>query len=150
MSSKKSISALEKLLASYSVFYINLRGYHWNLMGDSFFEFHTQFEKMYSQTEETIDRLAERLRALGEFVVADYSTYAEQSFVSLSKIKKSSVSDAQALDETVESLQRLINFKKEVLPSLKEEKDYATEHMFIEDVLEEEKTLWMLKSYMGK
>ena len=31
---------LNTLLANYSLFYQNTRGYHWNIKGDKFFELH--------------------------------------------------------------------------------------------------------------
>lgn len=38
--SKKLAEKLGVLLASYTVFYQNTRGYHWNIKGKSFFELH--------------------------------------------------------------------------------------------------------------
>jgi starvation-inducible DNA-binding protein len=37
---------LNDLLASYSVHYQNLRGFHWNIQGPGFFELHAKFEEM--------------------------------------------------------------------------------------------------------
>ena len=39
---------LNLLLASYQVFYINIRGYHWNIKGEKFFELHGKFEELYN------------------------------------------------------------------------------------------------------
>ena len=41
---KKLADNLNTLLANYSVFYQNTRGFHWNIKGDSFFELHEKFE----------------------------------------------------------------------------------------------------------
>ena len=35
---------LNTLLANYQMFYQNLRGFHWNIQGPSFFELHIKFE----------------------------------------------------------------------------------------------------------
>ena len=39
---------LNTLLANYSLFYQNTRGYHWNIKGDKFFELHLKFEELYT------------------------------------------------------------------------------------------------------
>lgn len=39
-SSKQLATELNNLLASYQYFYMNVRGYHWNIKGVNFFELH--------------------------------------------------------------------------------------------------------------
>jgi len=34
---------LNKLLASYQILYMNVRGFHWNIRGNQFFELHLKF-----------------------------------------------------------------------------------------------------------
>ena len=46
--SKELAYALNDLLANYSIIYQNLRGYHWNIQGDKFFELHLKFEELYN------------------------------------------------------------------------------------------------------
>ena len=38
--SKELAHALNDLLANYAIIYQNIRGYHWNIQGDKFFELH--------------------------------------------------------------------------------------------------------------
>ncbi|MEL7339824.1 MAG: ferritin-like domain-containing protein, partial [Bacteroidota bacterium] len=49
---------LNTLLAHYTVFYQNTRGYHWNLKGEKFFELHLKFEELYNDLQVKIDELA--------------------------------------------------------------------------------------------
>lgn len=44
--SKQLAASLNDLLANYSIFYQNLRGYHWNIKGNKFFELHLKFEEL--------------------------------------------------------------------------------------------------------
>lgn len=46
--SKQLSEKLNKLLANYSMFYQNTRGYHWNIKGEKFFELHIKFEELYN------------------------------------------------------------------------------------------------------
>ena len=39
---------LNKLLASYQILYMNVRGFHWNIRGNQFFELHLKFEEIYN------------------------------------------------------------------------------------------------------
>ena len=65
---KKDMSAvieqLNKLLSSYHIFYINVRGYHWNVKGEHFFSLHTKFEELYTELQLQIDEIAERILTL--------------------------------------------------------------------------------------
>ena len=45
---EKLASKLNILLAHYSLFYQNTRGYHWNIKGNKFFELHLKFEELYN------------------------------------------------------------------------------------------------------
>ena len=45
--SEKLAAKLNELLATYQVFYTNVRGYHWNIKGVNFFELHAKFEEIY-------------------------------------------------------------------------------------------------------
>ena len=42
--SKALAEKLNTLLANYQVFYMNTRGFHWNITGEKFFELHAKFE----------------------------------------------------------------------------------------------------------
>lgn len=58
--SKQLALLLNDLLANYSTFYQNTRGYHWNIRGDKFFGLHTKFEELYNDLFFKIDEVAER------------------------------------------------------------------------------------------
>jgi len=57
--------SLNELLANYQVFYMNVRGYHWNIKGDKFFELHVKFEELYDDLLMKVDEVAERILTLG-------------------------------------------------------------------------------------
>ena len=43
-----TVVELNTLLADYHVYYQNLRNFHWNILGDNFFELHEKFEELYT------------------------------------------------------------------------------------------------------
>ena len=60
---------LNKLLASYQILYMNVRGFHWNIRGNQFFELHLKFEEIYNDLLLKVDALAERAAALRKIEV---------------------------------------------------------------------------------
>ena len=79
---KKLADLLNVLLANYQLFYINSRGFHWNIKGEKFFELHLKFEELYTDTQLKIDEIAERILTLGH--TPDH-TFTD--FLKLSKMK---------------------------------------------------------------
>ena len=76
---KELADKLNTLLADYQVFYMNARGYHWNIKGDKFFELHLKFEELYNDALLKIDEVAERILTLGFTPMHTYSDYLKNS-----------------------------------------------------------------------
>jgi len=76
--SKDLANMLNDLLANFSIYYMNVRGFHWNIKGEKFFELHLKFEEIYTDLQEKIDEIAERILTLGQTPVHAYSDYNEQ------------------------------------------------------------------------
>lgn len=53
--SKTLAGMLNDLLANFQLFYINTRGFHWNITGERFFELHAKFEELYNFAEKVSD-----------------------------------------------------------------------------------------------
>jgi len=61
------ISALNYLIAAYTITAQNARFCHWNVVGPHFEDDHEFFGEIYDELSEEIDIFAERIRALREF-----------------------------------------------------------------------------------
>jgi len=79
--SKKLSEQLNVLLANYAIFYQNVRGYHWNIKGEKFFELHLKFEELYNDLFLKIDEVAERILTLGYAPWHRYSDYKTTSTI---------------------------------------------------------------------
>ena len=103
---------LNELLANYSIFYQNVRGYHWNIKGEKFFELHIKFEELYNDLILKIDEVAERILTLGHSPKNNYSDYRKTS-----KIKESvHVSDGIiAVEDILISFQTIIILQRSLL-----------------------------------
>jgi len=144
---KKLAEKLNVLLANYSVFYQNTRGYHWNIKGDTFFELHVKFEELYNDLVLKIDEVAERILTLGYTPEHQYSEY-----VKVSKIQESQkVSDGKkAVNQILEAFKVILKIQREILDLSDETDDEGTNALMSDYISEQEKLVWMYSSYAGK
>ena len=134
---KKDMSAviekLNNLLSSYHIFYINVRGYHWNVKGEHFFSLHQQFEELYTNLQVQIDEIAER-------------DFAQHSNL---KEDKNVFSGTDCVRGVVAGLQELIEEQRDVSAVAEEAEDQGTADLVDEYVQEQEKLVWMYNAFLG-
>lgn len=143
--SKELADKLNLLLANYSFFYQNTRGYHWNIKGEKFFELHVKFEELYNDLFVKIDEIAERILTLGYVASHNFTEYAK-----ISKIKESNhVSDGlECVREVLEAYQTLIVIQREIMEFAGELGDEGTAALMSDYVREQEKSVWMYSAYL--
>jgi starvation-inducible DNA-binding protein len=145
--SKELAKELNVLLAGYSLFYQNVRGYHWNIRGKEFFELHVKFEELYGRLYEKIDELAERIVTLGHFANFNYSDYKVSS-----KINESVpvVNGVEAAEDILSSLNVLISQQREILALATSSNDQGTALLLTKNIKEQEKLAWMYSAYLDR
>ncbi len=138
---------LNVLLANYQLYYQNLRGFHWNIQGPSFFELHLKFEELYNDAILKVDEIAERVLTLGETPYHTFTTYLEHSSVKESV----NVSDGQtSVSTTLANLKTLLEIERKILDLSSEAGDEGTNSQMSDYISQQEKTVWMLTAYLGK
>lgn len=80
------IQTLKTLLGSTVALRYKAHGYHWNVEGADFPEWHEKFEEIYESLDEFIDPLAEWIRILQE-----YAPYKLTRFSALSSIPETEI-----------------------------------------------------------
>jgi starvation-inducible DNA-binding protein len=70
-----SITALNHMIAAYSILSQNARYCHWNISGPQFLSYHGFFGELYSELSDEVDEFAERIRALSATPESQYSSY---------------------------------------------------------------------------
>lgn len=142
-SSEKLAVELNRLLATYQVFYTNVRGYHWNIKGVNFFELHAKFEEIYNDLVIKVDELAERILTLGYTPNNAFSQY-----LTLSAIKEDiAVSDAKGcLKGTLDGFKTLLQQQREILALAGEAGDEGTASQMSDYIKEQEKLVWMFSA----
>ncbi|MFZ1806267.1 MAG: Dps family protein [Cyclobacteriaceae bacterium] len=144
---KQLAKKLNVLLANYSLFYQNTRGYHWNIKGEKFFELHLKFEELYNDLLLKIDEVAERILTLGHSPNHTYSDYADVSTIKESK----QVSDGvKAVTNILESFKTLISLQRELLQLSEEAGDEGTNALMSDYIRAQEKLIWMYSAFLNK
>ncbi|MBG47861.1 Dps family protein [Flagellimonas sp. SN16] len=144
--SKELANKLGDLLANYSVFYQNVRGFHWNLEGDKFFELHTKFEELYSDLVLKIDAIAERIRTLGFPSEYRFTEYLKQS-----EIKEADKSDDgfNAVEDILKAFKILLSKQREILDLSDKMNDEGTNTLMSDYIMEQEKSVWMYSAFLN-
>ena len=140
------IVSLNDLLANFQIYYQSLRGLHWNIKGKSFFELHVKFEEFYTDSQEKIDLIAERILTLGGNPLHTFTDY-----VNLAKVPvgKSITNDVESVQLVVESLSELLKIERAILNESDEANDEGTNSMMSDFIAEQEKTIWMLNAWLN-
>lgn len=142
---EKLATQLNGLLANYQIFYMNVRGFHWNIRGERFFELHTKFEETYNDLLLKIDEVAERILTLGQQPHHTYSKYLDNSSIK----EASNVHEGRTCVESIlTGYQTVIKLQRDILSAANEIDDEGTASLMGDYITEQEKTAWMLTSYL--
>ena len=139
------VKNLNKLLANLIVHQMKLRNFHWNVMGNDFFELHELFESYYRDIDSTIDKVGERVRIFGEFPVSTL-----QTSLNLSSIKEvdQNLTSIEMNRQLVGDYDIILSLLVDTLNSASDHGDAGTVHMVNELILNLEKKHWMLNAWM--
>jgi starvation-inducible DNA-binding protein len=141
------VSVLNKQIANWSVLYMKLHNYHWNVKGSQFFTLHVKFEEFYNEAGIHVDVIAERMLAIGGNPVATMKDCLEIA----------SVDEANGQETADEMVQSLINDFSLITGELREGmnmaakmNDETTGDMLLAIHSGLEKHIWMLAAFLGK
>ena len=137
---------LNKLLARYQILYMNVRGFHWNIRGNQFFELHLKFEEIYNDLLLKVDALAERILTLDGVPMHSFSDYLKVSAIPEQK----GLHDGRACVESLlESFRELLVAQRRILGQAAEAGDEGTASILSDYVQQQEKLVWMLRAYLA-
>lgn len=145
---KPVVDLLNDYLANYHIHYQKLRGCHWNIKGQNFFTLHVKFEELYTNAQETIDEIAERVLTLGKPPHSRFADYISESHIQ--EINTIGMKDLDMVDAVLDDFGKLIALERELLAATEEAGDDGTNDMVNRFMQFKEKNTWMLRSFAGK
>lgn len=137
---------LNVLLSDFQVYYMNLRGLHWNIKGRKFFLLHEKFEELYNDANDVVDEIAERILTLGTTPYHSFQEYLENQ--TIKSIKDVTDGDT-AVRLIMENLNSLLNTEREVLAIAGDNDDEGTASLMSDLIGNQEKLIWMLTAYLN-
>lgn len=140
------VTHLNQLLADYQQFYMNLRGFHWNIKGKSFFELHLKFEELYTDINLKVDEIAERILALEGTPIHSFTDYLATSRL---KEEKNRTDGREIVEVILANYKSLIANQRLLLAMANENDDEGTATLMSDYITLQEKTVWMLRAYLG-
>ncbi len=145
---ERSISILAIILSDEMTLYIKTRKFHWNVAGESFMELHKLFEAQYSELEQLIDSVAERISKLGGKAIGTMN-----EFSMLTRI----VEHPNTYPAQKAMLSELLNDHKTIIYELRKDIDTCTNEChdagtadLLTGILQQHETnAWILRRYLS-
>ena len=144
--SEALVHELNRLLASYQIFYMNVRGFHWNIRGHQFFELHQKFEELYDDLILKVDELAERILTLGSTPLHSFADYLECSSI---QPVKGAIDAKTTVESVLKAFQTLLIDQRSMLRQASEAGDEGTVAILGEYIKQQEKLVWMYSAYLA-
>lgn len=125
--------------------YTKAHGFHINLTGDDFFQYHKFFEEIYGKLSEYIDRLGEGIRTLDEVVPANLARIQ-----SLCKIEDAKVvpDECDMVKELYADVEVLKEGAIKAFDLCQQSKTYGLQNILADYLEDMEKICWMLRASM--
>ncbi|MBZ9786664.1 DNA starvation/stationary phase protection protein [Psychroflexus sp. CAK57W] len=144
---KDTVRELNVLLADYHLYYQKLRNFHWNIIGQNFFDLHIQFEDMYNDAKVKIDEIAERILTLRFQPESNFTDYLK---ISNLKEASSDIEDFKMIKILLKDHGEIISQMRKVVEIADKNGDEGTIDLVGAYIRELEKTSWMLDAWIMK
>jgi starvation-inducible DNA-binding protein len=137
------IQEMKVSLASTFSFYLKAHGFHWNVEGPNFPQYHEFLGDLWEESFGAIDPIAEHLRTLGAYAPASFLRYKELSLID----------DEVNIPEPISMMSKLRNDNQAIIEQLTKTQALAEKNKkmglanFLQDRIDaHEKHGWMLRS----
>ena len=139
---------LSKILADEFILYSKTLNFHWNIEGADFHSVHLYLETLYQEQQETVDTVAEKIRALGHYAPATLKKYLELTHLTEETQGKN---DSQSIfAELLQDHESIIIFIREEIKPIADKMAADGISDYVTGLMEQhEKTAWMLRSHLN-
>lgn len=138
---------LKTLLGSTFVFYVKIHGFHFNVEGPDFPQYHEFLGDFYADVYGSVDKIGEYIRTLDSYTPGSLSRYLELSVLK----EQLQIPRAELmLAELLEDNNTYINLLNECFAVANKENKQGIANFIAERLDSHEKYGWMLKSILKK
>ena len=135
---------LKKMLAEAYVLYHTIHGFHWNVTGSDFYEYHKLFDGIVDDIYDNIDPIAENIRKLGE-----ETPFVMSELVKLSEIKETGLVSKKPVElakKFNEMNEQYIKNIKQAFKDANEQDEQGIANFIAERIDMHQKWSWFLKA----
>jgi len=137
------IERMKVALATSYAFYLKTHNYHWNVEGSNFPQYHEFFGEMYEEVFNSIDPMAEQIRALDSYAPGSFSRFLQLSLITDELSVPNSTIMAQRL---LEDNDKVISALRSAFEESETQKMYGLSDFLTQRLDAHSKHRWMLKS----
>jgi len=136
---------LKVLLASDFAYYLKAHGFHWNIEGRDFYQYHKFLQKVYEDAYEAVDTIAEFIRTLDEYAPASLSRYQELTRIQdQTKIPRAKL----MIEELLADSDIMVNLLNECFAAATKENKQDIANFIAERLTATNKFAWMMASFL--
>ena len=138
--------ALKTLLATEYAFSLKAQLFHWNVEGPDFAQLHEFFGNLYEEVyNNSIDKTAEYIRALGDYAPGSYERFAELTII------KGQIKIPRArlmIEELLANNDQLLELLNTCFATAEQENQQGIANFIAERIDAQQKHGWMLRSFL--
>jgi starvation-inducible DNA-binding protein len=138
---------LSGCLADTYLLMVKTQGYHWNVVGPLFHSIHQLTEEHYTNLFAAVDKIGERIRALGYPAPTSIT-----QLISLSEIAEDTGNPAteDMLETLCNDNEIVVRRFRSAIPQAEAADDHVTADMLTDRIAYHEKAIWMLRSLLAQ
>ncbi|MBQ8661901.1 MAG: DNA starvation/stationary phase protection protein [Alphaproteobacteria bacterium] len=142
------MNKLNVYLSNLAVWTAKLHNIHWNVTGGAFVQVHEFTEKLYDETFEQYDAVAEVQKMRKEMPLVKLSDFLAHATLKEVDAKDFSIDEALSLVES--DMKEMAALAKEIRDEADEKGDFQVVGMFEEYLAAYAKNLWFLRAMLTK
>ena len=141
------VEQMKVVLADSFAFYLKAHQFHWNVEGPDFPQYHDFLQNLYTEVFVAVDKVAEEIRALGEYAPGSFTRFKELSNI---KDNTGAPSAAEMFNELLGDNQIVLSTLKNTY-TLAEQYDEIGLSNFLQDRYDaHKKHNWMISSILKR
>jgi starvation-inducible DNA-binding protein len=138
---------LKVIYSSSMVFSIKARGFHHNVEGPDFPQYHSFFDDLYNEVYDSTDQCAELVRQLDSYTPGSLARFNELSFIEdQTKIPRAELMIAELFEDN----ERMVAYLKETFHVAEQEDEQGVADFIASRIDAHGKHRWMLRSILKK
>jgi starvation-inducible DNA-binding protein len=139
--------SLKQVLGTSFAFYIKAAGFHWNVEGPNFPQYHTLFGDIYNEVYDSLDKLAEIIRQLDAYAPGSMTRYQELSIIDEQQlVPRAELMIAELYEDNL----KVIALLKETFTQCERENEQGVADFIAGRIDAHGKHGWMLRSTLKK